>query len=39
MDNEKYINPFKTGKFKNPGVDKKTSVKRLASKLKKVRDK
>ena len=39
MDIEKYINPFKNGKLKNPGVDVKSSRKRLSAKLKKVRNK
>lgn len=37
METTGYQNPFKNGKFKNPGVDVETSRKRLASKLKRIR--
>jgi len=39
MELEKYFNPFKTGKLSNPAVDIKTSRKRTAAKLKKIRGK
>lgn len=39
MPNEKYVNPFKTGKLKNPGVSVQASREKLKQKLKKVRGK